>query len=89
MHGWILASAIDLLPLFFLILAFVFSREVWLNEEVIRVKLTCMKVKADRKRWTASWPRNRRALQAGGRVRAILAALMAIVRADLGAGHRA
>ena len=40
MHGWILASVIDLLPLFFLILAFVFSREVWLNEEVIREKLT-------------------------------------------------
>jgi hypothetical protein len=40
MHGWILASAIDLLPLFFLILAFVLSREVWLNEEVIREKVT-------------------------------------------------
>ena len=40
MHGWILAGAIDVLPLFFLVLAFVLSREVWLNEEVVREKLT-------------------------------------------------
>ncbi len=39
-HGWILAGAIDVLPLFFLILAFALSREVWLNEEVVRDKLT-------------------------------------------------
>jgi hypothetical protein len=39
-HGWILAGAIDVLPLFFLVLAFVLSREVWLNEEVVREKLT-------------------------------------------------
>jgi hypothetical protein len=36
MLGWIMAGAIDILPLLFLILAFAFSREVWLNEEVIR-----------------------------------------------------
>jgi hypothetical protein len=51
MHGWILAGAIDVLPLFFLILAFVFSREVWLNEAVVRVKKTSAgKVAEDTKR---------------------------------------
>src|SRR5262249_45061036 len=40
LHGWILAGAIDLLPLFFLVLAFLLSREVWLNEVVVRSKLT-------------------------------------------------
>src|SRR4029077_11227078 len=40
LHGWILAGAIDLLPLFFLVLAFVLSREVWLNEAVVRSKPT-------------------------------------------------
>lgn len=49
MHGWILASAIDLLPFFFLILGFVLSREVWLNEEVVRERPTTLdKDKADR-----------------------------------------
>jgi len=40
MHGWILAGAIDLLPFFFLCLAFFLSREVWLNEEVTREQHT-------------------------------------------------
>jgi len=40
MHGWIMAGVIDLLPLLFLILAFAFSREVYLNEEVMREKVT-------------------------------------------------
>ncbi len=40
LHGWILAGAIDVLPLFFLVLAFLLSREVWLNEAVVRNKLT-------------------------------------------------
>jgi hypothetical protein len=40
LHGWILASVIDPLPLFFLILAFVMSREVWMNEEIVHEDLT-------------------------------------------------
>jgi hypothetical protein len=40
LHGWILASVIDLLPLFFLILAFLMSREVWMNEDITRDDLT-------------------------------------------------
>ena len=36
LHAWILASVIDMLPLFFLILAFALSREVWLNEDRAR-----------------------------------------------------
>jgi hypothetical protein len=40
LHGWILASVIDLLPLFFLILAFVMSREAWMNEQITSEDLT-------------------------------------------------
>lgn len=40
LHGWILAGAIDVMPLFFLILAFSLSREVWLNEPVEREQPT-------------------------------------------------
>jgi hypothetical protein len=40
LHGWVLAGAIDVLPLFFLVLAFLLSREVWLNEAVVRRKPT-------------------------------------------------
>jgi hypothetical protein len=40
MHGWILAGVIDIVPLLLLIIAFAMSREVWMNEEVIRVKVT-------------------------------------------------
>ena len=59
MHGWILASAIDLLPLFFLILGFVLSREVWLNEQVVREKPTTLnKDKADREGADSLWQRN-------------------------------
>ena len=39
LHGWILAGAIDVLPLFFLVLAFLLSREVWLN--VLGERLDC------------------------------------------------
>jgi uncharacterized membrane protein len=35
-HGWILAGVIDVLPFFFLVLAFIFSREVWHNEHVVQ-----------------------------------------------------
>ena len=59
MHGWILASAIDLLPFFFLILGFVLSREVWLNEEVIREKPTSLnKDKANREEVDSLMQRN-------------------------------
>jgi hypothetical protein len=40
LHGWILAGAIDVLPLMFLALIFVMSREVWLQENVERRSLT-------------------------------------------------
>lgn len=40
LHGWILAGAIDILPLLFLAMIFVLSREVWLQEDVQREKLT-------------------------------------------------
>jgi hypothetical protein len=40
LHGWILAGAIDVLPLLFLALVFVLSREVWMNETVQNRKLT-------------------------------------------------
>lgn len=40
LHGWILAGAIDVLPLLFLILTFAVSREVWLNEDVQRAAPT-------------------------------------------------
>jgi hypothetical protein len=40
LHGWVLAGAIDVLPLLLLVLAFVLSRERWLNETVTRAKLT-------------------------------------------------
>jgi hypothetical protein len=39
-HGWILAGAIDVLPLVFLIIAFTLSREVWMNEKVTHETLT-------------------------------------------------
>ena len=59
MHGWILASAIDLLPFFFLILGFVLSREVWLNEEVVRETPTSLdKDKADREEVDSLMQRN-------------------------------
>jgi hypothetical protein len=34
LHGWVLAGAIDVLPLLLLAMVFVMSREVWLQEEV-------------------------------------------------------
>ncbi|HEX4571373.1 MAG TPA: hypothetical protein VH184_13160, partial [Dongiaceae bacterium] len=37
-HGWILASAIDLMPFFFLIAAFLMSREPWMNQLIERRK---------------------------------------------------
>lgn len=40
LHGWILAGAIDILPLLFLAILFVMSREVWMHQEVERKKLT-------------------------------------------------
>jgi hypothetical protein len=40
LHGWILAGAIDVLPLLFLAICFVISREVWLLEDVERHTLT-------------------------------------------------
>lgn len=40
LHGWVLAGAIDVLPLIFLALTFVLSREVWLQERIERRKLT-------------------------------------------------
>lgn len=40
LHGWILAGAIDVLPLLFLILTFAASREVWLNEDIERAAPT-------------------------------------------------
>ena len=40
LHGWILAGAIDVLPLMFLGLIFILSREVWLHENVQRRALT-------------------------------------------------
>ncbi len=40
LHGWILAGAIDVLPLLFLALIFILSREVWLHENVQRSSLT-------------------------------------------------
>ena len=39
MHGWILAGAIDLLPFIFLFIAFVMSREVWMNGDVKRNRM--------------------------------------------------
>lgn len=39
-HGWILAGAIDVLPLLFLAFTFIMSREVWLQEPVERRNLT-------------------------------------------------
>jgi hypothetical protein len=40
LHGWILAGVIDIVPLLLLIIAFAMSREVWMNEEVVRSKIT-------------------------------------------------
>jgi hypothetical protein len=49
-HGWILAGVIDVLPLLFLFIAFLLSREVWLNETVTHTKVTKEDKKAaDRK----------------------------------------
>ena len=94
MHGWILASAIDLLPLFFLILAFVLSREVWLNEEVIREKLTHegQGRHGPQKAGQPHGPRRVVPFRASGRMRAhalLTAALLALPFAADGASHRA
>ena len=60
-HGWILAGAIDVLPLFFLVLAFVLSREVWLSEEVVREKLSAERQDgADRQKVASRSPMSRR-----------------------------
>ena len=40
MHGWIIAGAVDLMPLLCLIIAFILSREVWHNEQVPHRRLT-------------------------------------------------
>jgi hypothetical protein len=37
-HGWILASAIDVMPFFFLIAVFLMSREPWMNQIIERRK---------------------------------------------------
>jgi len=39
-HAWILAGAIDVLPLLFFFVAFLMSREVWMNESVTSEALT-------------------------------------------------
>jgi hypothetical protein len=51
LHGWILAGAIDILPLMFLAITFVISREVWLQEDIEREVLTAAgRNNRDRKR---------------------------------------
>jgi hypothetical protein len=40
LHGWLMASTIDVLPLLFMLIGFIISREVWLNEEIERHSLT-------------------------------------------------
>lgn len=60
LHGWILAGAIDIIPLFLLIVAFMLSKEVYMQEVIPTARLTAAgKNERDREALADQMHRNR------------------------------